>query len=354
MKKFLIAIILLGFANTLWCQQKLTSAEKQAYFESHNSAFQALNEKIRDPFILNASDGYYYLTGKTAGSHWGDTIGIHLWRSKNLIDWEDMGFVCELYQDNPTKECWPFKQSVRNPEYKNPIAVWAPEIHFLNGNWYIPFCINISGHGLLKSKTGKPEGPYEMLNPAGLKGIDPTLYQDSDGKIYYAYQADKIALMNDSLTQCIKEFSTLEHEGKHPLGYEGILIMKFDDKYVHIASGRYGYESSNTYDLYYAVSKNIYGPYGKRRMAIKNAGHGNLVQDKNGRWWSTAFDHEYTSMWSLWLVPVDIKVSKRDVKFEIKDSRFAPDKKDIKEVKELSKKGIPEEWKGKAPWWRPE
>ncbi|MCB1121147.1 MAG: family 43 glycosylhydrolase [Verrucomicrobiae bacterium] len=336
----------------------LTEDQKLERIESHDRAFLALNEKIRDPFILAAPDGYFYLTGTAAGSHWGDTIGIHLWRSLDLAKWESLGFVWDLYKDGEVQNSWHFSQPLKNPDFKNPRAVWAPEIHFLNSTFWIPHCLNISGHGLLRSTTGKAEGPYEVYPMIANKGIDAHLYQEN-GDTYYLWGADMIARMDKDMKGLAEEPEKLRHDGKHPLGYEGVLLLKFDDKYVHIASGRYGYEPTDTYDLYYAVSKNLKGPYGKRRMMIKNAGHGNLLQDHNGRWWSTAFDHAFIDpdnplRWNCWLVPIDIEVTRDDVLVHVKDERFRPTAEDQAFVSKLAETGVPAAWEGKSPWWRPE
>lgn len=336
----------------------LSEDRKRELIESHDQAFLALNEKVRDPYILTAPDGYYYLTGTTAGSHWGDTIGIYLWRSTDLAHWESMGFVWDLYKDGQPQDSWHFSQPIKNPQFKNPRAVWAPEIHYLNNTFWVTHCLNISGHGLLRSTSGLAEGPYEIYPRVWPTEIDAHLYQEN-GITYYLWQADKIAKMDTELKGLVEEPIQLQHDGNHPLGYEGVLMMKFDDMYVHIASGRYGYEPTDTYDLYYAVSKNLKGPYGKRRMMIKNAGHGNLFQDHNGRWWSTAFDHPYIyegnpKRWNCWLVPIEIEVTGDDVLFHVKDERFRPTQEDQDFVDYLAIHGRPAEWEGKVPWWKPE
>ena len=335
----------------------LTVEEKFEKVDAHAEAFQALNERVRDPFVLNGPDGYFYMTGTTAGTHWGDTVGVRLWRSKNLAEWEDFGFVWKLFEDDTAQRSWHFDQSSKFTDSKNPKAIWAPEIHFLNGNWWIPHCLNGGGHGLLKSTTGSPSGPYVALPSIALKGIDSHLFQDDDDSTYYLWQSDMIAKMEPDMESLAESPSQLKHDGKHRLGYEGILLLKIGGKYLHIASGRYGYEPSDTYDLYYAVSRNLRGPYGKRRMALKNAGHGNLFQDHQDRWWCTAFDHEFVSehmeKWSLWLVPLEIEETEDDLLIRSKDPRFQPAEEDQQVVSELARSGPPREWKGKVPWWRP-
>ena len=92
--------------------------ENRSRAASHKEAFQMLDEKVRDPFIIRGPDGFYYLTGTTAGSHWGDTVGIRLWKSSDLIEWRDLGFVWELNKDGRKQSSWhfdrPAKDGVKN------------------------------------------------------------------------------------------------------------------------------------------------------------------------------------------------------------------------------------------------
>ncbi|VGO13336.1 hypothetical protein PDESU_01892 [Pontiella desulfatans] len=334
----------------------LTSEQKLEKVKAHNEAFQALNEKVRDPFVLKGPDGFFYMTGTTAGTSWGETAGIKIWKSRDLAEWKDLGFVWELERDG--KDDWFFDVPLKRTGPMRERTIWAPEIHCMNGTWWVPLSANTGGHSLLKSTTGRIEGPYDALPLMdGPHNIDSHLYEEN-GEVYYCYQADFIAKMKPDMSGLAEEKTKLKHKGNHPLGYEGILMLKIGDKYLHIASGRYGYEPTDTYDLYYTVSKNLYGPYGKRRMALKNAGHGNLFQDHEGRWWSTAFDHEFFTEgmqnWSLWLVPVEIEETEDDLIIRSKDPRFQPSEDDQRVVEELSKTGPPAAWKGKARWWRPE
>ena len=55
-----MALSLNGFACVL------TTEEKREKIAAHNEAFQALNERVRDPFVLKGPDGWFYITGTTA------------------------------------------------------------------------------------------------------------------------------------------------------------------------------------------------------------------------------------------------------------------------------------------------
>ncbi|MEM7284578.1 MAG: hypothetical protein AAF438_23525, partial [Pseudomonadota bacterium] len=97
------------------------------------------------------------------------------------------------------------------------------------------------------------------------------------------------------------------------------------------------------------------GPYGPRRMAVKNAGHGNLFQDNQGRWWCTAFDHKYVDsnhQWTPWVVPINIVESADDLRIEVLDDRFRPTFEDQQLVATLNQTGVPKGRKGKKPWDR--
>ncbi len=325
--------------------------EKLALVESHSRAFETLDEKVRDPFIMRGPDDWFYLTGTTAGTHWGDTIGIRLWKSPELVNWVDLGFVWDVNVDGKNAKSWHFDRPAKKG-VKNGLAIWAPEIHYLNGTWWIPHSVNIAGHGLLRSISGKPEGPYEAMPAVANQGIDAHLFQE-DGVTHYVWGYDNIVRLKDDFSGVAESVQKIAPSGKHPLGYEGILLNKIGDKYLLIASGRYGYERSDTYDLYYCVSKSLQGPYGSRRMAVKNAGHGNLFQDNDGRWWCTAFDHEFVESkngWTPWIVPIDIVETDDDIVIEVKDSRFRPTAEDQQQVAELNATGIPPHREGKKPW----
>ncbi len=67
-------------------------------------------------------------------------------------------------------------------------------------------------------------------------------------------------------------------------------MIKVGGKYVHLGTawstdqGRKG-----SYNLYYCVADKITGPYGPRKFAGRFLGHGTPFQDKDGKWWCTAF-----------------------------------------------------------------
>lgn len=47
---------------------------------------------LRDTFICTGPDGYYYMTGTTGPDFWNNNYVIHVYRSKDLLEWTDLGW----------------------------------------------------------------------------------------------------------------------------------------------------------------------------------------------------------------------------------------------------------------------
>lgn len=128
---------------------------------------------------------------------------------------------------------------------------------------------------------------------------DPSLFTDDDGTVYMLWQNTLIAPLSKDLTRYTADPIRIDPAGTRPgpdgqpisrIGHEGATMIKVGDKYVHLGTawstdqGRKG-----SYNLYYCVADKITGPYGPRKFAGRFLGHGTPFQDKDGKWWCTAF-----------------------------------------------------------------
>lgn len=276
---------------------------------------------MRDTYVMLAADGFYYLTGTTAApgkSHcWDWNDGIHLWRSADLKRWEHLGLVWSLDRD----ATWQGKAVIVDPGMFSPSrdlmdekrrAVWAPEIHHFakKKQWLIVACMNgRTGSFILRSKSGRPEGPYENIgaNKQGplFNDIDGSLFEDDDGTVYFVGHNNYVARMKDDLSGLAEPIRRFKETPYDPEPYaEGAFVVKHDGKYHLIQTywsfkkpdGRYSYlgpqynhPSRHSYDVVVATADSIYGPYGPRYTAVVEGGHNNFFRDKQGRWWSTMF-----------------------------------------------------------------
>ncbi|MBM7693658.1 GH43 family beta-xylosidase [Peribacillus deserti] len=130
-----------------------------------------------DPWAVKHSDGYYYYTQTTGGN-------ITIWKTKKLseLDRAEKTVVWTPSADAPNRE-----------------HMWAPELHFINGKWYIYYAGSEGDMGkqrmyVLESEGADPLGPYH--HPGGNYGkiaaatdkwaIDGTVLRHND-QLYFVW-----------------------------------------------------------------------------------------------------------------------------------------------------------------------
>ncbi len=252
-----------------------------------------LDSPLRDTSICVGPDRAYYLTGTTGHPTWWTTNeGIHVWRSTDLTNWQALGLVWSLEKDATWQKA---SQNGRR-------AIWAPEIHYLKGTFWLAYCVNwlSGGTGLLKSTSGKAEGPYVDVKPEGplTAEIDASLFQDDDGKVYFIYQDGKIARLKDDMSGLAEDPRLLKPADFQHVGFEGAFITKANGRYQLVCAEFNQRDGNKAYDCMVASSDNIYGPYGDRYLALPHAGHNMFFKDPQGQWWSTFFGHDPKAPWT--------------------------------------------------------
>ncbi|MBW4889247.1 family 43 glycosylhydrolase [Mucilaginibacter sp. HMF5004] len=267
-----------------------------------------LDAHIRDAVVILGGDCNYYLTGSTGDNIWAHADGVELWRSKDLKNWNYMGLVWTIEKDGTWEKKW------ADLHGKPARALWAPELHYIKGNYYICLSMPPTGISILKSTTGKPEGPY--VNTAAdpsqpfVKGIDPTLLQDDDGKVYFTWAgANHIGLMKNDMSgfdgplhdvklsnpdhDPTHHVARCEGRGMNDFGTEGAILFKANGKYYLGAADDY----QGRYSSCVGISDNIYGPYHDRHEIVPCGGGTNFFKDKQGNWWSSFFGNDTQSPW---------------------------------------------------------
>jgi len=256
---------------------------------------------LRDPSICQGPDHYWYLTGTI-----NPAVGVQIWKSKDLVSWETLGIVWK-----PGNSPW------HRRYLEQGLPLWAPEIHFINNTYWLTYSMpgwsennsgidaKNSGSGLLKSTSGKPEGPYVDVQPSERIGdeIDASLFQDDDGTVYFLWHNGKIAKMKPDMSGLAESYHWLRPSapdkdpvhhtelcpaGNH-IGYEGAFMFKYNGLY-YLCGSDHG--DGGRYSCYVATSKNIYGPYSARYEALPYCGHNMLFKDEKEQWWSTFFGQD--------------------------------------------------------------
>ncbi len=261
-----------------------------------------LDTPLRDTSLCRGPEGDWYLTG-TVEPFWDYNEGIKVWKSKDLSKWEPLGMVWK-YGASP----W------HRPYLEKRKPLWAPEIHYLKSNFWLTYSIpgwdgtgRTSGCGLLKSTTGKAEGPYEDVQPGERMGdeIDASLFQDDDGTVYYLWHSGKIARLKPDMSGLAEPYhwlrtTTTDPDPRHHsglcagifgkdsfdhVGYEGAFIFKDHGRYYLACSDN----CDGRYSCMISSSTNLFGPYGERYEAIPHGGHNMFFRDAEGQWWSSFF-----------------------------------------------------------------
>jgi beta-xylosidase len=261
---------------------------------------------MRDTSICLGGDGMYYLTGTTGENIWVSNEGIELWRSADLKKWDRIGFVFTIEGNGTWHKKWTKKMGTDGKEFDRR-SVWAPEIHYFKNNYYIAYCVTGLGTGILKSTTGKAEGPYVSLQPNAplTKGIDASLFCDDDGSVWFAWGSGWYAKLNDDLTALASEpvevscnppdLEPLRHHGSHcrnltHVGFEGAFLFKANGKY-HMACAERT-DGDGRYSCFVSSADSLAGPWGPRYLAVVCGGHNVFFQDKSGQWFSTIFGND--------------------------------------------------------------
>ncbi len=285
----------------------VSRAEFEAGFKAHDRALFVHNAWIRDPYVVLAPDGYFYLTGTTPNpgdpreqsdpynTGLGDEsiVGWNakVWRSRDLYEWESLGTPFTLKDG-----IWFEKQRERFEKVaRKNWRLWAPELHLVDGNWALVHTSPSPVKGANFSfRQGLDLTKGEWMNPMGAKierRHDPSLFEDEDGTWWMVWGATKIAPLTPDFADFAAKPITIGPSGATAkMGHEGCLLHKIGNKYVLFGTGwSTGKMRRGSYNLYYATADKIDGPYSERKFAGRFLGHGTPFKDKQGRWWCTAF-----------------------------------------------------------------
>lgn len=252
---------------------------------------------MRDPSICVGPDSTYYLTGTTGDPDmWAVTSDIKVWKSKDLKKWSPV-------ITSPRTRATVWNADREGGDWTKPVMLrdgapfrplWAPEIHYFNNNFWLTYSFPFLGNSILKSTTGKAEGPYisSIIPDKPLNtDIDASLFCDDDGKVYSVMNNGKICRMKNDMTGPAEDYRPIVPSNHRRVGFEGGSMFKANGKYYFIAADFINGE----YQCMAAMSDSIYGPYGPRYLAIPNAGHNVVFKDLKGNWWSTFFGNDNKS-----------------------------------------------------------
>lgn len=241
-----------------------------------------------DPSICRVGEDYYLVT-----STFEYFPGIPVYHSRDMLHWEQIGHCLTRNSQVALKTGAP-----------NCINIYAPTIRYHNGMFYV-IVTNVTGdnHGNFIVTAKDPAGEWSDPIKLPFEGIDPSLFFDEDGKVYYTGTDYNIYLqqLNVETGEAIGEKHYL-WQGTGANNPEGSHLYRINGwYYLLLAQG--GTEMCHMAVI--ARSKEILGPYEScphnpiltnigQALPVKAAGHADLVEDAAGNWWAVCLGNRPT------------------------------------------------------------
>ena len=228
-----------------------------------------------DPSICRVGDDYYLVN-----SSFEFFPGVPLWHSRDLVNWEQIGHVLTRESQLPLANAWTSG------------GIYAPTIRYHNGRFYM-ITTNCGGGGNFYVWTDDIYG--EWSDPVWIDhdGIDPSLFWDDDGRVYYigsGMRQFEIDLATGKKRSETKQVWT-GTGGRCP---EGPHMYKRNGwYYLLIAEGGTEYGHMQTI----ARCRSVWGPFEScpRNPILSHrddimspfqaVGHADIVEDLQGNWW---------------------------------------------------------------------
>ncbi|MCT2536871.1 glycoside hydrolase family 43 protein [Aquibacillus koreensis] len=245
-----------------------------------------------DPSICRVGEDYYLVT-----SSFAYYPGVPIFHSKDLVNWEQIGHVLDRPSQLPL-------DGQRQSQ-----GIFAPTIRYNDGVFYM-ITTNVGQGGNFFVTATDPAGPWSDPYYLNAPGIDPSLFFDDDGKVYYhgtrpAPEGEKysgnwevwLQELDLETNQLVGESVGLWRGALRDVIWpEGPHIYKVDGNY-YLAISEAG--TGHHHAVSVAKSENITGPYvgnpGNpilthrhlgRDYPLVNVGHCDFVETQNGEWWA--------------------------------------------------------------------
>ncbi|MGB7769051.1 MAG: glycoside hydrolase family 43 protein [Verrucomicrobiia bacterium] len=233
-----------------------------------------------DPSICRVGGNYYLVN-----SSFEYFPGVPIFQSRDLVHWKQIGY------------CLTRTSQLNLDHARDSGGIYAPTLRYHDGTFYmITTLVDTSGNFFVTAKN--PAGPWSDPVWVDHRGVDPSLFFDDDGTVYYTRHEGmgdgyigqaKIDLPNGKLEGPLKEI----WKGTGGVWPEGPHLYKIQGKYyLMIAEGGTSYGHMENI----ARSDSPGGPFAgdpanpilthrdQPEAPIQATGHADMVETPDG-WW---------------------------------------------------------------------
>ncbi len=245
-----------------------------------------------DPSICRVGADFYLVN-----SSFEYFPGVPLWHSRNLRDWRQIGHVL----DRPSL--------LQLPAGTKPSdGIYAPTLRYNQGRFFM-VTTQMPEPGNFLVHTTDPAGPWSEPVKLAQRGIDPSLFFDTDGRCYLtsngtfwapvrgAYQCEINPLTGEQLTP--SRFLWAGTGGSYP---EAPHVFKRGEfYYLLLAEGG----TAECHMVTIARSRDPYGPFEScphnpilthrsLMCPVQGTAHADFVEDADGQWWAVFLGYRYS------------------------------------------------------------
>jgi xylan 1,4-beta-xylosidase len=228
-----------------------------------------------DPSVCRVGSDFYLVT-----SSFEYFPGVPIFHSRDLVHWHQIGHCLSRQSQLPLRGA------------RSSGGIYAPTIRHSRGTFFM-ITTNTTNGGHFLVTASDPAG--EWSEPVWLAGagIDPSLFFDDDGKVYFSCSSEGIVQREIHLPSGNVEKERSIWQGTGGQYPEGPHLYRIGGRYYLLIS-----EGGTEYGhmLTIARSPSPWGPFepcprnpilSHRSLSspIQATGHGDFVQDAGGNWW---------------------------------------------------------------------
>lgn len=239
-----------------------------------------------DPSVCRVGLDYYLVT-----SSFAYFPSVPIFHSRDLVTWKQVGHCL----DRPSQ-----MQLGEAPTWG---GVWAPTIRHHDGLFYVT-TTNVSSSKYFESPTGnfivtasRPEGPWSEPVFVDQRGIDPSLFFDDDGSVYFttSHEGALQSRIDVKTGQLLSEPRVVwgGSGGQYPEGphlyrvgdYYYLLLSEGGTEYGHMVTMARARSPSGPFE---PCERNPILTHRSVKSPIQGAGHADLVEAPDGSWFAVA------------------------------------------------------------------
>ncbi len=232
-----------------------------------------------DPSVCRVGRDYYLVT-----SSFSYFPGVPIFHSRDLVHFRQLGHCLDRPSQLPLGE---------GPTWG---GIYAPTIRFHEGTFYVTTTNVTSGGNFIVTATA-PEGPWSEPIYVAQHGIDPSLFFDDDGSVYYttSHEGALQSRIDVKTGALLSEPKVIWRgtggqypEGPHLYRRHGIyylLLSEGGTEYGHMLTMA---RSRSPWGPFEPCTRNPLLTHRSYKSPIQGTGHADLVDTPEGDWFAVA------------------------------------------------------------------